>query len=605
MLGKRASQRGMFEADHLYLDFVGRDSFYGFLATERGNLFRDEDFGRLYCPDNGRNSVPPSLLATALLLQAHDRVSDEEAKRRADLDLSWKVALGIEIDQRLFAKSTLQLFRAQLILHDQVRAVFQRSLEFARDSGYLQGRKMKVVLDTTPILGRGAVKDTYNLLADGIKKLVWALAKKVARTKPEVWAREHGLGHYYGSSVKGEAEIDWSDENARAEFLKSIVADADQLLETARQTLAQVRAGSDQEQAIVAAAQLLSQLLLQDVERPAGGPGSSGEPGDPRLKQGVTRERIVSVHDPEMRHGHKSATKRFEGFPGLTTRAGKAAVAVDPDTQLITAVDMLSANAGDSQCALEMVEASEANTGIEVEETIGDCAFGDGATREIFEQAGRTLVARVAHPHNQGQFPKDALQIDLAAGTCTCPAGQVTHTTVPDGTRQDRKGRTHSLRAFQFEAAVCDKCSLRKACTRARPGKGRRVRIHPQERLLQAARALEASPQFHEYREKRQAAEHRIGRLIQLGVRQSRYFGQAKTLFQVMLAATVANLTLTATKMMKMRPRSGGKGITSSLLSMLRRAFAALPAIRLRPLGPVLRIPALFRPPQPAFRLGF
>jgi len=311
----------------------------------------------------------------------------------------------------------------------------------------------------------------------------------------------------------------------------------------------------------------------------------------------VTRDRIVSVHDPEMRHGHKSASKRFEGF--------KAAVAVDPDTQLITAVDMLSANAGDSQCALEMVEASEANTGIEVEETIGDCAFGDGATREIFEQAGRKLVARVAHPHNQGQFPKDAFQIDLTAGTCTCPAGQVTHTTVPEGTRRDRDGRAIQYRAFQFEAAVCDRCRLRLACTRTRPGKGRRVRIHPQERLLQAARALQASPQFHEYRGKRQAAEHRIGRLIQLGVRQSRYFGQAKTLFQVMLAATVANLTLTATKMKKMRPGSGAKAIMSSLLSMLRRAFEALAAIRLRPLGPGLRMPGLFRPPQPAFRPDF
>ena len=274
MLGKRSPQRGMFEADHVYLDFVGRDTFYGLLATERGNLFRDEDFGRLYCPDNGRNSVPPSLLATALLLQAHDRVSDEEAKARADFDMRWKVALGIQIDQRPFAKSTLQLFRAQLILHDPMRLVFQRSLEYAQETGYLQGRKMKVVLDTTPILGRGAVKDTYNLLADGIKKLVWALAKKVASTKPEVWAREHGLEHYYGSSVKGEAEIDWSDENAKAKFLKSIVADADRLLETARQTLAQARAGSEQEQAIVESAQLLSQLLLQDVERPAGGPGS-------------------------------------------------------------------------------------------------------------------------------------------------------------------------------------------------------------------------------------------------------------------------------------------------------------------------------------------
>ena len=496
-----------------------------------------------------------------------------------------------------FGKSTLQLFRAQLILHDQVRAVFQRSLEFARDSGYLQGRKMKVVLDTTPILGRGAVKDTYNLLVDGIKKLVWALAKKVARTKPEVWARGQGLDRYYGSSVKGEAEIDWSDENARAKFLKSIVADADRLLETARQTLQQVPVGSEQEKAIVEAAQLLSQLLLQDVERPAEGPGPSGEQGDPRLKHGVTRERIVSVHDPEMRHGHKSASKRFEGF--------KAAVAVDPDSQLITAVDMLSANAVDSERGLELVQASEANTGIEVEETIGDCAFGDGTTREIFEQAGRRLVARVAHPHNQGQFPKEAFAIDLEAGTCTCPAGEVTHTTVANGTRRDRDGRAIQYRAFQFETAVCDRCALRPACMRACPGRGRGVRLHPQERLIQEARALQASPQFHEYREKRQAAEHRIGRLIQLGVRQSRYFGQAKTLFQVMLAATVANLTLTATKMMKMMPRSGGKGLTSSLLSMLRRAFEALPAIRLRPLGPVLRIPALFRPPQPAFRLDF
>jgi hypothetical protein len=73
----------------------------------------------------------------------------------------------------------------------------------------------------------------------------------------------------------------------------------------------------------------------------------------------------------------------------------------------------------------------------------------------------------------------------------------------------------------------------------------------------------------------------------------------------VMLAATVANLTLTATKTKKMRPANMAKGLTSSLLSMLRRASAALPAIRLPRLGPVLRIPALSRLPQPAFRLDF
>ena len=64
MLGKRSSHD---ESEHPYLDHVGRDSFYGFLASHRGELFQDEDFTGLYCSDNGRPSVPPSLLATALL----------------------------------------------------------------------------------------------------------------------------------------------------------------------------------------------------------------------------------------------------------------------------------------------------------------------------------------------------------------------------------------------------------------------------------------------------------------------------------------------------------------------------------------------------------
>jgi transposase len=137
---------------------VGRDSFYGFLASHRTELFHDEDFTDLYCSYNGRPSVPPSLMATALLLQAYEGVSDEESKAQADFDLRWKVALGIALEERPFAKSTLQLFRARLILHERVRTLFGQSLAFARRTGYFRTRKLKVVLDTTHILGRGAVK---------------------------------------------------------------------------------------------------------------------------------------------------------------------------------------------------------------------------------------------------------------------------------------------------------------------------------------------------------------------------------------------------------------------------------------------------------------
>ena len=107
---------------------------------------------------------------------AHAKVSDAEARRRATVDMSWKVALGVAAYARPFAQSTLPQFRAHLILHEKIRAVFQRSLELARERGLLPGRLLQVALDTTPILGRGAVKDTYNLLADGIRQLMHGLA---------------------------------------------------------------------------------------------------------------------------------------------------------------------------------------------------------------------------------------------------------------------------------------------------------------------------------------------------------------------------------------------------------------------------------------------
>lgn len=222
MLGERSDQRGLWEADSLYLDHVGRGSFYGLLASLRGQLFRDTDFAELYCADNGRDSVPPSLLATALLLQTYDKVSDAEAKARADFDIRWKVALGIEVEDRPFAKSTLQLFRAQLILHDKVREVFEGSLRLARESGYLKRRGMRLALDTTHILGRGAVKDTWNLLSDGIVKLMRALSA-VERTELKEWAAFRGYGRYTGPSVKGDAGIDWSDHKAREVLLSEIV----------------------------------------------------------------------------------------------------------------------------------------------------------------------------------------------------------------------------------------------------------------------------------------------------------------------------------------------------------------------------------------------
>ena len=523
--------------DHLYLDHVGRDSFDGCLASQRGQLFRAEDFAALSCHDNGRASVPPSLLATALLLQTYEGVSDEEAKARADFDLRWKVALGIGLEDRPFAKSTLQLFRAHLILHDQVRAVFQRSLGFARRTGYLKGRTMRAVLDTSYILGRGAVKDTYNLLADGILQLVRALAGR-AGEEPAAWAATHDLTRCLGTSLKGEAAIDWDDPAARQTFLSGVVADADRLLEMARAALREESTEDPERGRVRQAAELLAQLLLQDIDR---------SPAGPTLKQGVSPDRVASVHDPEIRHGRKSATKRFDGH--------KSAIAVDPDSQLITAVAVLPGNAQDHEQALDLVEQAEVNAEATVEETVGDCAYGDSETRRAFAGAGRQLVAKVPQRRGQAYFPKDDFRIDLETLTCTCPGGQATRTlvSVSSGDRYGAPGAP--LRAFRFDAAVCAACPLRASCVRAKSGRGRLVMLHPEEALLQAARAFQRSDAFAPYRKLRQVAEHRLARLMQLGARQARYFGRSKTLCQLLLAATVANLTLVATKLGLVRGR--------------------------------------------------
>ena len=574
MLGERSNQRGLWEADRLYLDHVGVDTFYGLLASLRGRLFRDADFAEFYCPDNGRESVPPSLLASALLLQTHDKVSDAEAKARADFDIRWKVALGIEVEDRPFAKSTLQVFRAQLILHDKVREVFESSLRLARESGYLKRRSMRVALDTTNILGRGAVRDTYNLLADGIVKLLRALSQ-VEGISIGKWAKARGYGRYLASSIKGEAAIDWSDKRARTALLAGIVADADRLLELSRQAQGELSENSEERERLVAAAELLGQLLLQDIQRRSGDGHGDGDDGV-SLKDGVSRDRMLSVHDPEMRHGHKSSSKRFDGH--------KAGIVVDTDSQLITAVDVLPGNAPDNLGALELVEESEVNTGVPVEESMGDAAYGDGGTRQTFTEAGRTLVARVPGRPNRKHFPKDDFVIDLAAGSCTCPAGQVTHTTVPAGKRTDGTGRTHRLRAYQFDGAVCGACPLRSQCIAAKGRKGRRVLIHPQEALLQQARELQQSEAFGDYRRRRVVVEHRLARLVQLGIRQARYFGRAKTKFQLYLAATVANLTLVAGKI-GLSGSTGGdaeshRAVLNAVCAVVANAAASFSALR-------------------------
>ena len=550
MVGRVDPQRNLFACDSQYLKFVGEGTFYGFLARHRQKLFQDDDFVALYTQNNGRTSVPPSLLAVALLLQNYDRASDAEAAERARFDIRWKVALGIGIDDRPFVKSTLQAFRARLLLHKAERAIFLRSIEAARRSGVLKSRKLKVALDTTPIFGRGAVKDTYNLLADGIRQLVRALAGLSGQV-PEVWAREHDLSRYYGTSIKGEAEIDWNDERARQAFLDGIVVDGERLLAEAERVRAGYEPGSAAPEQIDDAARLLKQLLIQDVERTA--------EGQAVLKQGVAQDRIASVTDPEMRHGRKSASGKFTGH--------KAAIVVDTESQVITAVDVLAGNAPDNTNALELVQETSRNTGSEVEKVIGDCAYGDGATRREFKEHSCELVVKVPRGGRPGYYAKGDFKIDLEHDCVTCPAGQTTKKWKLRKRRTGARGESVTVKQFEFAAERCRDCVHYRQCAQSKLGKGRSITLHPEEALMQQARAYQETAEFREDARLRQTVEHRLARLVQLGIRQARYFGRHKTKWQLLLAAAVANLVLVAA--WELRTGSGADTATVSICLLL------------------------------------
>ncbi len=333
-----------------------------------------------------------------------------------------------------------------------------------------------------------------------------------------------------------------------------LVDDARRVLQVAGKMRGGLVAGSPADERLLNTTEILSQVLLQDVEDAGDGGGRAK-----KIRQGTSAERIVSVHDPEMRHGRKSKAVRFDGH--------KMSLVTDVDSQLITAVDVLPGSAKDQTGSLELVQQSEATTGLQAEAVLGDMAYGSGENRERFAEAGIELQAKTPQRPDIGFFSKDRFDIDTDRMTCQCPAGQVTNHLMRKGFHTRQGGQPVQDLAFAFPAVGCAACPLRTSCYRP-TRKGREVLLHPQEAMIQAAKAWQQSPAFDDFRKQRQGVEHRIARMAQLGVRQARYFGCHKTLFQVLMAATVANLTLVLAK--------GGPSATNRPLRSLQGALGDL-----------------------------
>jgi len=474
-------------------------SFYARMAADGGVLISDEDFADCYSAGMGRPSIPPSLLMRAVLLQLRDDVSDREAARRAAKDLDWKRALGLDADVVAFHHTTLSVFRSRLLVNDADERVLRVTLERAVTAG-LFPKKVLGIVDSTGVMGAAAVADTYELIRQAIAKVIGvaggaeALPKKLRRVAKGI--------------VTGKARIDWADRAVRRTELGRLVDVATKVL----------AATADNDE-LADARRLLERIIDQDIEpEPADG-------GGPGIRHGVATDRVVSVVDPDMRHGRKSPSKRIDGY--------KAHVLTDHDNELILGVATTAANVPDGPEAAELVAAAR-DAGVPVAEVLGDTAYGDGDTRIAVEAVGAKITAKTQPPATTGKFTKTDFTIDADALTATCPQG---HTSSTAGWGRDGKGR--QVRVIRF-GDRCSSCPLQPRCTTA--AKGRVVTLNFHEARLQAARAEQARPSTRHKLRRRSLVERKLAELKMHGLGQARYRGQRKTLLQLRLTAGMVNL---------------------------------------------------------------
>lgn len=507
-LGEVERQESLYdEASRYCSEKLAESSVYSFLQRERDGLFPDSEFADLYSR-RGRRSVPPSVVATVMVLQRLEGLSDREAVERYTYDARWRYASGVggygAKGSREFSHTVLVDMRERLRTSERPDRVFEVALEAAKTAG-LVGRRR--VLDSTALYDAVATMDTVTLIRSALRSLLSTVEESLA-TELRSLLRS---GDDYASASK--PQIDWRDSKAREELIDSRAQDALSCLEHLD--------GRSLPAAVQEAVRLLATVIGQDLE--------TGEDGVLRIARRVARNRVISTVDPEARHGHKTSSRGFDGYKGN--------VALDPESELITGTRVTPANAGEASVAAELIEDLQTecsdDPGDEPAKVYGDSAYGTGEFQSNLEEAGIESRCKTQPATAPGEFfRKDRFAIDLEKGTVTCPAGNTVKIS-------QHKARTN---AASF-GELCQVCPLRSQCTRAVGG--RTIRIGPHEPALARARQRQGQEAWQsDYRATRPKVERKIGHLMRRkhGGRKARVRGRAKVDADFRLLAAATNL---------------------------------------------------------------
>jgi len=476
------------------------------LQSELEAMYRDSG--------QGVEAQPPALLCMALLVQGYLQVSDAEAVTLSGTDRRWRLVLGVPLDddEPVFSQGGLQQFRERLIRHQMDRRLLECTILLAKRTKDFDWKKLpkdlRVAVDSRPFEGAGRVEDTFNLLGHAGKKIAQCMAK-VLETTPEEICQQAGAPLLVGSSIKAELDIDWGSAQQKSKALDRLCTQLDRL-----STWVEKRRPEEPKEApLTRYIEALAQVKAQDLE-PAGD-------GGVQIRQGVAEDRRISIEDPDMTHGRKSKSKKFNGY--------KQHISEDLDSELILAVAVTSANRPEEEATPEL-QANMARQGFEPEELQIDRAYVNSSLVEEVKDRDGEILSKPWRGANgtPGLFGKRDFQINIKEGTITCPAGEV-ETFEPGET-------------VQFDPEACGPCALRAECTKAATGRGRTVTMGDDERLQKKLRLLQGTRAGRERLRDRVGVEHALAHLAARQGPRARYRGLRKNTYDLHRMAVLQNL---------------------------------------------------------------
>jgi len=491
--GSSDQRRELLDAYALVGHLVPAGSVYAFLAEHRGRVFPDELFVDLFPSARGRPSVPADVVATVMVLQSLEGLSDRDAIEALRTDLRWKVAAGLALDDEGFHPTVLTYWRNRLNASERPKRIFEAIRDVIEATGVLKG-KTRRALDSTLLDDAVATQDTITQLV--------SLIRRVRRQVPAA-AEAVLVGDDY-DQVSGKPACAWDDPDARTALVTRLVNDA-------LATLA-VLEGVELDEAQADLVGLLALVAGQDVE-----PGDTE--GSWRIARRVGEHRVISTVDPETRHMHKNRSTYRDGY--------KAHLAAEPTTGLITDCTLTPANAPDGATGIALM--ADQTDPVDV---YADSAYGTGEVLAKLAESGHRPVIKpwpLRRNPNLGddQFARDDFTVDYTARTVTCPNG----ITVPIGDGG----------VAQFKQR-CTGCPLRSRCTSAKTGRAFTVGEHDEFLAANRNRWATDPDLIADYRTHRPLIERSIAWITRHGHRRVRYRGVKRNQLGLTNRAAAINL---------------------------------------------------------------